>query len=393
MKILQVFNRYIQYGGEEASVEEIGRALRTGHEVQTFYSSTKEMLGEAFLSRAQAPFRVIWNRNAFAKLRELQAAERFDVWLVHNVFPGLSPSAYDAARLSGVCVVQYLHNYRFGCVNGFLFNHGEPCVRCLSGSFLPAVQTRCWQESRIACAAMAISLSRLRAIGVLRQVAHWVSVSHAQKKIHTQFGIPADRISVLYHYYDGPLLEGPHPGRDVLFVGRLSPEKGVKMLIEAWKESGISDRDLWIVGEGPLRNSLEELARPWPNIRFAGFIQGAELEERWLNAAITVVPSIWEEAFGRVLIESWAHSVPVLAARIGALPELIESGGAGWLFDAGSSTSLAQALRTILGDNSCLSAAAKCREAVSKFSKEKWLRGINSILEQAKIEYPTGARR
>jgi len=390
MKILQIFNRYTQYGGEEASVEEIGRALRIHHEVHSCYGSTKEMVGETFVTRAQAPFKAIWNWNAFSKLRGLQAAEKFDVWLVHNVFPGLSPAVYDAARLSRVPVVQYLHNYRFGCVNGFLLNHGEPCVRCLSGSFLPAVQTRCWQESRIACAAMAISLSRLRAVGVFRQVAHWVSISHAQKVIHCKFGIPSDRISVLYHYYDGPSLSGPQPGRDVLFVGRLSPEKGVKILIEAWKQAGIQDRDLWIVGEGPLRGYLEGLARPSPNIRFAGFLHGAELRQRWLNAAITIVPSIWEEAFGRILIESWAHRVPVLAARIGALPELIELSDSGWLFDPGSSESLARALRIILADGSALSAAAaNCHDAVSKFSTQKWLSRINSIVDQV----TTGANK
>jgi glycosyltransferase involved in cell wall biosynthesis len=383
MKILQVFNRYTQYGGEEACVEEIGRALRTHHDVDSFYGSTKEMLGETFLSKAEAPFRAIWNWKAFAQLCALQAAAKFDVWVVHNVFPGLSPAVYDAARVTRVPVVQYLHNYRFGCVNGFLLNHGEPCVRCLSGTFLPAVQSRCWQESRIACAAMAISLSRLRGVGVFRQVAHWVSISDAQKAIHTQFGIPAERISVLYHYYDGPSLRSPEPGRDVLFVGRLSPEKGVKILIEAWKQAGICDRYLWIVGEGPLRGYLEELARPSPNIRFAGFMRGAELRQRWLNAAITVVPSIWEEAFGLVLIESWAHGVPVLAARIGALPELIELSNSGWLFDPGSTESLSRALRVILADESALStAAANCHDAVSKFSKEKWLSRMNGILDQ-----------
>jgi glycosyltransferase involved in cell wall biosynthesis len=383
MKVLQISSRYTEYGGEEASVEEIGRSLRTHHDVDAFYGSTKEMLGETFLSRAEAPFKAIWNWKAFAQLRALQAAAKFDVWLVHNVFPGLSPAVYDAARATRVPVVQYLHNYRFGCVNGLLLNHGEPCVRCLSGTFLPAVETRCWRESRIACAAMAISLSRLRAVGVFRQVAHWVSISDAQKAIHTQFGIPAERISVLYHYYDGPSLTSPAPGRDVLFVGRLSPEKGLKILIEAWKQAGIRDRSLWIVGEGPLRGYLEELARPSPNIRFVGFLSGAELRQRWLNAAITVVPSIWEEPFGRVLLESWAHGVPVLAARIGALPELIELSNSGWLFDPGSTESLSRALRVILADESALStAAANCHDAVSKFSKEKWLSRINSILDQ-----------
>ena len=384
MKILQVFNGYLQFGGEEAAVDEIGEALRRHHEVDAFYGSTRELLGHTWIDKVQAPFKAIWNSNAFEKLRRLQADRQFDVWLVHNVFPGLSPAVYDAAQLCSVPVVQYLHNYRFGCINGFFVNHGEPCMRCLNGNFLPAVRTRCWQESRVACATMGISLSRLRAVGVFNQVAHWIAVSHAQKEIHTRFGIPRGRITVLYHYYRGPSLSRPIRGKDVLFVGRLSPEKGVQILIDAWKKTGIQDRLLWIVGEGPFRGHLEELAGSCSTIRFAGLMRGEELSQRWLNAAITVVPSIWEEPFGRVLIESWAHGVPVVAARIGALPELIELTAAGWLFDPGSSASLADLLRGVLSDESAKSTVtAKCHEAVSKFSEEDWLSCIDAILEQA----------
>ena len=384
MKILQVFNSYLQFGGEEAAVDDIGEALRRHHEVDDFYGSSSEMLGRTWIDKVQAPFKAIWNWNAFEKLRRLQADRQFDVWLVHNVFPGLSPAVYDAARLSGVPIVQYLHNYRFGCVNGFLLNHGEPCVRCLNGNFLPAVRTRCWRESRLACATMAISLSRLRGVGVFSQVAHWIAISHVQKEIHTRFGILGGRITVLYHYYRGPSRSRTGRARDVLFVGRLSPEKGVQILIDAWKKTGIRDRFLWIVGEGPFRGHLEELAGSCPNIRFAGLMRGEELSQRWLNAAVTVVPSIWEEPFGRVLIESWAHGVPVVAARIGALPELIGLTSAGWLFEAGSSASLAELLRGVLSDESANSTvAAKCHEAVSKFSEEDWLSRIEVILEQA----------
>jgi glycosyltransferase involved in cell wall biosynthesis len=290
--------------------------------------------------------------------------------------------------------VQYIHNYRFGCINGSLVNHGEPCVRCLNGSFLPAVQTRCWRESRLACATMAISIHRLRAVGVLRQVVHWIAISHAQKQIHIRFGIPAEGITVLYHFYSGPLLSRPVRGRDVLFVGRLSPEKGVQVLIEAWKKIDIRDRFLWIVGEGPLRGQLQELAGSCPTIRFTGLLRGEELSERWLNAAISVVPSIWEEPFGRVLTESWAHGVPVVAARIGALPELIELSAAGWLFDAGSSASLANLLQRLLSDESAISTVAvKCHEAISKFSEEDWLRRIDGILERAREVKAEGRSR
>jgi len=175
MKILQVFNSYLQSGGEEAAVEEIGAALQKHHEVDNYYGSTRDMLGSSWINRLQAPFRAIWNWEAFNKLTRLQREKKFDIWLVHNVFPGLSPAVYDVARLCGVPVVQYLHNYRFGCINGSLVNHGQPCVRCLNGSFLPAVRTRCWRDSHLACASMAISLYRLRAVGVLNQVTHWIA--------------------------------------------------------------------------------------------------------------------------------------------------------------------------------------------------------------------------
>ena len=104
MKILQIFSRYAQFAGEEASVEEIGRALRRDHDVQTFYSSTREVVGQTLFSKLQAPFKAVMNWNPFAKLRELQIAEQFDIWLIHNVFPGLSPAVYDAGGLGRVPV-------------------------------------------------------------------------------------------------------------------------------------------------------------------------------------------------------------------------------------------------------------------------------------------------
>jgi glycosyltransferase involved in cell wall biosynthesis len=383
VKILQIFSRYEQFGGEEACVQEMETALRTRHEVLTSYGSTKELLGVGLVDKIQAPLKAIWNRNAFLLLRKLQLAEKFDVWLVHNVFPGLSPAVYDAARECRVPVVQYLHNYRFTCVNGLLLNHGELCFRCLNGNFLPAVQTRCWRESSVAGAVMGISLFRLRVVGVFRQVAHWIAISHAQKSIHVRIGIPEEKISVLYHFYGGPKTHHQGHGGDVLFLGRISPEKGVRLLVDAWLDEKIEDRRLWIVGDGPIRGELEQRARNCANIKFTGFLTGQALESVWREAALAIVPSLWEETFGRVLIESWAHGVPVLAARIGALPELIESTGAGWLFDPGSSSSLRQKLRFLLTDPAALfTVAARCGTAVASFSREDWWTRIEQILQK-----------
>jgi glycosyltransferase involved in cell wall biosynthesis len=384
MKILQIFNRYEHFGGEEACVREMETALRARHEVETFYGSTKEFLGTGVLGKIQAPLKAIWNPNTFQKLRKLQAVEQFDLWLVHNVFPGLSPAVYDAARKCDVPVVQYLHNYRFACVNGLFFNHGEQCFRCLNGNFLPAVRTRCWRDSRVAGAAMGLSLVRLRAAGVLHQVAHWIAVSHAQKKILTRAGIPEGNTSVLYHFYAGAHSEPQSHGNDVLFVGRLSPEKGIRLLVDGWLQERIQNRRLYIVGDGPLKSELEEQTRDCASIKFTGFLDTDALEPIWRKVALTIVPSTVEETFSRVLLESWAHGVPVLGARIGALPELIESTGAGWLFAANSIDSLKKELRRILANPVALSTVAKrCQAAVEAFSPERWLTQIEQILHNA----------
>ena len=95
-------------------------------------------------------------------------------------------------------------------------------------------------------------------------MARWIAISQAQKAIHTRIGIPEEKISVLYHFYDGPRFNETVPGRDVLFVGRLSAEKGVSILIDAWLQADISDRHLWIVGDRPVRAELEARAgRRW----------------------------------------------------------------------------------------------------------------------------------
>jgi glycosyltransferase involved in cell wall biosynthesis len=390
MRILQIFNRYEQFGGEEAAVREIEEALREKHTVTTFYGSTREMMGTGLTGKLLAPIKAVWNRRAFVQVSELQSKEHFDVWIVHNVFPGLSPAVYDAAKRCGVPVVQYLHNYRFACINGFLLNHGEPCQRCLNGNFIPAVQTKCWQESRLACATMGISLTRLRTVGVFNQVSHWIAISHAQKAIHTKIGIPAEKISVIYHFFNGVYSEGPPDRRDVLFIGRISPEKGVGLLLDAWLKLPATDRRLWIVGDGPLRQELERRALGRADIVFTGFLQGADLEAVWQKAVISVVPSIWEEAFGRVLIESWAHGVPVLAARIGALPELIEATGAGWLFEPRNADDLGAQLNLISSDRPSLQkVASRCAAAVARFNRQAWLREIEAVLDSTGIPHPT----
>src|SRR5208282_1315128 len=112
MKILQIFSRYTQVGGEELMVAQIGKSLRKIHQVDTFLGSTTEMLGEPFHEQLLGPLKAVHNWKAARSIQSQQEEKKYDLWLVHNVLPGLSPSVYKVAQEQRVPIVHYLHNFR-----------------------------------------------------------------------------------------------------------------------------------------------------------------------------------------------------------------------------------------------------------------------------------------
>lgn len=252
LNILQIFARYVHYGGEEGSVSRIATALRADHDVEYFTASTQDMLEGGALTRALMPLLAIHNWRTARELETLHEQNKFDCWQVHNVFPAISPSAYSTAFQLGVPVVHYLHNYKFACPTAFMFARGEAYELGLTGNFLPAICDGVWHESRLKTAIMAASITYARKMGVFQRVSRWIAISHAQKEICVEMGIPADHIDVVHHFVDVPT-EAPTPVPEnghALFIGRLSPEKGVDRLIEAWRLLG-PNRRLAIVGDGP----------------------------------------------------------------------------------------------------------------------------------------------
>jgi len=141
LQILQIFNRYLQYGGEEGSITRIGDALQDLHDVSYFFYSSAQLAGEGILPKLQIPWKSLHNSEVESGLKLLQASNHYDVWQIHNIFPAMSPVVYELAFKLKIPIVHYLHNYRLGCVNGFFLNHGQPCQRCISGKFWPAFQT------------------------------------------------------------------------------------------------------------------------------------------------------------------------------------------------------------------------------------------------------------
>jgi len=389
-RILQLFSRYREFGGEEGVFHRIDDALRRDFDVAELLSSSAEAFSGGVLKKGVATLKAFSNWSIVRQLRDYQAVSRYDFWLIHNVFPAMSPAVYELAFELGVPVVQYLHNYRMGCVNGFFLNHGEPCQRCMNGNFIPALRTACWHESHLQSGIMGAITSRARGMDLFHKVHHWIAISEAQKAEHVLMGIPDEKITVIPHFYENTETAHQYPEQgDVLFVGRLSAEKGVDRLLNAWKLLGSCGRTLWIVGDGAERGRLEDMSRDLglQKVRFTGFLNHTEISGIWARSACSIIPSIWKEPFGMVVLEAWSKGRPVIAHRIGALPEIISHGSDGLLVPQDNPQELADAIHSILTNTTFGEAMGKAglKTLQERYSKQIWMDAIRQVFEDPKV--------
>lgn len=317
-RILSIFNRYLQYGGEETMAAKIAETLSQKALVREYNYSTQEWLDAG---KFTAPFRGLKNRHVIRQLRLLQREYKFDFWLIHNVFPAMSPAVYREARRLNVPVIHMLHNYRFGCLNGLLFREGRECRECLKGSFLPGVKNRCWQGKLIPSLYSACFQTAARKSGILHNAARFIALSGRHAELLKTTGIPEEKTSILPLFVETHLLPYvPAPeGGDILFVGRLTPEKGLMPVLQAWERLD-TERRLVIAGDGPQRQELENWVKEHNarNILFKGFVPLEEQEQLWNTASASIAPSAWQEAGATTILESLGRGRPVIAFAKGA---------------------------------------------------------------------------
>jgi glycosyltransferase involved in cell wall biosynthesis len=389
-RILRIFARYQQFGGEETVARKIHEDLMPWMNAEWFEGSTDELLGKGVIDRLAAPLKVIHHEAAARRFRELTRKAKYDALEIHNVLPALSPAIYAAAFDLGLPIVHFLHNYRLSCVNGSFLNHGQSCRRCIHGNFLPAFETKCWRESRAACGFMGIALSRVRRLRTFDRVSAWVALSSAQKNLHVQMGLPKSKLHVVPHYMveqePDSTTPPPHDGY-VLFLGRLSPEKGILQLIKSWQEVPGHLGRLVIAGTGPLEREAIDLVRRLglANVEFRGFVPPSQHRELWASAKFAVVPSIWDEPFGLVVLEAWANGRPLIVSNWGSLPETVAE--AGLIVQVEREGELAAAMRTLLEDHGLTEElAARGRDKLrSQFNRELWLERIRAVYQSCGV--------
>ncbi|WKB52156.1 glycosyltransferase family 4 protein [Eleftheria terrae] len=336
-RVLVVHNGYRVRGGEDSVVESEIELLRSrGHEVVEYRRHNDEVGAGSKLTLLRD---TLWSPRSHADVRRLIREQQIDVVHVHNTLPLVSPAVYWAADAEGVPVVQTLHNFRLMCPQALFLREDRVCEDCVGRVPWRAAVHRCYRDSAVQSAVVAGMLVTHRALGTYQhRVTRYIALNRFCRDKFVAGGLPADRIVLKPNFVDLPATPADTGRSGGLFVGRLSKEKGIRVLTEA--EALSTQPDVTVVGGGELEADVRAAFGP----RMAGFKPLPEILQMMQAASYLVVPSIWYENFPRTIVEAYACGLPVIASRLGALAEIVIEGETGLLFDAGSARDLADKL-------------------------------------------------
>lgn len=349
LRVLVGHDYYQHPGGEDLSVAaEVALLRGHGHEVIEYFRYNEEIKGYGVLKMMHLYAATSWSRKSYKEVRELCRKHKPDVASFHNTLPLISPSAYYACKVEGVPIVQTLRNYRFVCPGGMLMRDGRVCEECIGGDFRPSLKHKCFRNSYIQTRAVVRMLRKHWKKGTYTKVIDkYIALTEFAREKFVEAGLSREKIVIKPNFLMDPP-EANFGGDYAVFVGRVSPEKGVHILLEAWRHL---EFPLMIAGEGPQRKELEAMAIP--GVSFLGQVSAGEVLGLLSKARFLVFSSVWYETFGRSMIEAFACGKPVVASRLGTATEIVEEGRTGLLFEPGNAEDLAAKAKVLI-DNPAL---------------------------------------
>jgi len=336
MRVLVIHTCYQHKGGEDMVVDNEVKLLRdNGVEVELLlFSNSSNTLSKLL----QLPFRWSSYRHTQARIKAFKP----DVIHIHNLHYAGSPSVIYAAKRLKVPVVVTLHNYRLLCPSATLFHRGKPFTDSLNSQFpVKAVLKGVYRNSRILTAWISISMVFHRWLGTWGMPDRYISLSAYTKELFlaSHYRHIADKLIVKPNFcYDSPLTVHIYK-HFYLYVGRLSEEKGINVLLNAFAGSAYT---LKIVGDGPLKEEVQAYAARCPNIQYQGLLDRGQIDQLMHTATALIFPSLWYETFGMVVIEAFATGTPVIASALGPIKYLVEDGVDGLQFIPGDAQDLRQ---------------------------------------------------
>jgi len=394
MRVAMLHNRYRtgQPSGENTVVAQTIDLLRnSGHEVDLYARNSDDIAQLGRKDRALLPFRSVWSFSAERDLTLLLQEQRPDVVHVHNTFPLFSASVLRAAYRLDLPVVATLHNFRLLCANAVLQRDGRPCESCVGKLPLAAVRHGCYRESRVQTLPLATSIGVHNPLHTWqRYVDTFVVPSAFVRDRYAAAGFDPERFVVKPHAvpHSGAVRDGA--GEAVVFLGRLVEDKGFADLLQAW-DSSLGK--LVVVGDGELRASAEERARRDPSVQLLGQLPWSEGMEVLRSARVAVVPARSYESFGLVVVEAFAHGVPVVASRLGALAELVDDGETGALTEPGDPEGLRKAIGMVADPLTSVAFGERARQVyLDRFTPERDLVATERIYTDAIARHAASGR-
>lgn len=342
--------------------------------------------------KLRAAERVIYSREAKAKIAQLISATQPDIAHIHGIAHETSPSILPTLKAAGIPVVQTLHDYKLVCPNTTFVTQGAICERCRGGRYYNAVRYRCKRDSLAASLLAGVEMYVHKASQIYeRNIDAFVAPSRFLMEKVREHGI-RNRIehipySIRIHDFQ------PHyePENYFIYSGRLANVKGIHTLLEAMRH--VPHSKLYIAGRGELEASLKEFAHAHHihNVEFLGYLETNELIDLLRRALFMVTPSEWYENYPMTVLESFACGTPVIGANIGGIPEQVRDGESGFLFESGNPQQLAEKMQILLSDRQlAIQMGRRARQQVERINDpavdyQKTLALYESLLAPTKV--------
>lgn len=339
MKILVLHNKYKIRGGEDSVFEmEVELLKHSYHQVETVVFSNDSIVG--LQGKLRALVGITNNSASLTRLESKIAKFEPDIIHVHNFFPLLSPGVFSLANKLNIPIVFTVHNYRLLCPGALLMRDGSPCEACLKKEFAwKAVVHGCYRDSYLETFALSYMNYSHNLQGTWQNnVSRYIVLSDFAKSkfLESSLGIPEHKLVVKSNFVEDRGYSHERSDR-FLFVGRLSEEKGIQVLLDAFVGSEYS---LDIIGGGPLENKVQALASEHGNIDYLGFQGSSFVLDAMKQCKALVFPSIWYEGMPMTILEAFSTGCPVIASNIGVMASLIEHRNTGLLFEPSDSKAL-----------------------------------------------------
>jgi glycosyltransferase involved in cell wall biosynthesis len=404
MKILMVNKYYFVKGGSERYLFDLKELLETnGHEVIPFAMKDENNFNSPYneyfvdhvdynskfsLKNLRDAGRLIYSFHARKKIEALIETNKPDVAHLHMIDHQISPSILHSLRKYKIPTIQTVHQYKLICPNYRCYHElkAEICEKCLDGKFYHAILTKCHKNSFMLSSLITVEAYVHK---FLKSYHNIIGLFHTPSSFMKQMlirgGIDSEKVE--HHFLITWLDQFPFsPIYEDYFVylGRLSPEKGVLTLLKAMID--VKRSKLLIVGDGPQRAGLESFAKKntIKNVEFVGYKNKQEVKDIMSHASFSVIPSEWYENSPLVIYEAFSMGKPVIGAAIGGITEFIESDKDGLHFTPGDERQLANCINMLLDDRDRISEMGKnAREKAEKnFSPEEHYKWILRIYER-----------